>query len=67
MRLLGGRGSKNNFIRIEKGAATGNSSFTQSLGANSYWFNTYDDLGGSTTPAHELGHGLGLPHSQAAG
>lgn len=45
---------KNNFIRVEDGSG---SSFTQKLCANSYFFNTDDDIGGSTTPAHEIGHG----------
>ncbi len=55
---------KNNFIRVENGEG---SSFTQELGANSYYFNTDDDLGGSTTPAHEIGHGLGLDHTATGG
>jgi len=57
---------KNNFIRVEDGK-NGESSFTQELGANSYYFNTDDDLAGSTTPAHEIGHGLGLDHTNKGG
>ncbi len=33
-------------------------------GGNSFWFNTNDELGTSTTPAHEYGHGLGLLHPE---
>ena len=57
-------GIKNNFIRVEDGTG---SSFTQKLGANSFYFNTDDDIGGSTTPAHEIGHGLGLDHTATGG
>ncbi len=55
---------KNNFIRVENGKG---SSFTQKIGANSYYFNIDDDLSGSTTPAHEIGHGLGLDHTTSGG
>jgi hypothetical protein len=54
---------RNNFIRVEKGS--GSSKFH--LGGNSGWFNTNDELEGSTTPAHEIGHGLGLDHTTSGG
>ena len=54
---------KNNFIRVEDG----NKSSRMQLGGNAAWLNTDDDLGGSTTPAHEIGHGLGLNHSSTGG
>jgi hypothetical protein len=57
---------KNNFVRVEDGAK-GQSSFsftTSGVGGNSFWFNTDDELGGSTTAAHEYGHGLGLKHPE---
>lgn len=60
----GNKDIKKNFIRIEDGKG---SSFTQKLGANSYYFNTDDDISGSTTPAHEIGHGLGLDHTATGG
>ena len=54
---------KNNFIRVEDGV----SSSKFQLGGNAGWFNTDDDIGGSTTPAHEIGHGLGLDHTATGG
>jgi len=57
---------KNNFVRIEK-VAPNFSSRTYGLGGNGVFFNTSDDIGGSTTPAHEIGHTLGLDHTNAAG
>jgi RHS repeat-associated protein len=54
---------KNNFIRVEDGA----SSSKFQLGGNAGWFNTDDDIGSSTTPAHEIGHGLGLDHTATGG
>ena len=53
--------NKNNevqFIRI----SNVQKSSKHSIGANSGWFSTNDDLGNSTTPAHEMAHGLGLYH-----
>ncbi|WP_309254113.1 RHS repeat-associated core domain-containing protein [Prevotella brunnea] len=53
--------NKNNevqFIRI----SNVQKSSRHSIGANSGWFSTNDDLGNSTTPAHEMAHGLGLYH-----
>ncbi len=59
---------RNNFIRVENGNE-GESSFTvtnsKKGGGNSFWFNTDDELGSSTTAAHEYGHGLGLDHDQS--
>ena len=59
--------AKNNFIRVENGPE-GDSSYTLSDGryggGNSFWFNTKDDLGSTTTAAHEFGHGLGLSHPE---
>ena len=53
---------KNNFIRVSnKGGDKSSFSLTKE-GGNSFWFNTNDDLGNTTTPAHEYGHGLGLSH-----
>ena len=56
MASANGNNAKNNFIRVEDGVG---SSRTQ-VGGNAAWYNTDDDIGGSTTPAHEIGHGLGL-------
>ncbi|HLS30565.1 MAG TPA: hypothetical protein VK021_06890 [Flavobacteriaceae bacterium] len=54
---------KNNFIRVEKGDKNQSSfALASEQGGNSFWFNTNDELESSTTPAHEYGHGLGLPH-----
>ena len=57
---VNGDNAKNNFIRVEDGVG---SSKTE-RGGNAAWYNTDDDLGGSTTPAHEIGHGLGLRHNK---
>ena len=54
---------KNNFIRVEEGTEGKSSfSFGNNIGGNSFWFNTRDELGSSTTAAHEYGHGFGLDH-----
>ena len=50
---------KNNFIRVED---MGSKSSAFQVGGNAGYLNTRDDLGGSTTPSHEDGHGLGLDH-----
>ena len=55
---------KNNFIQVDD---LGNKSSAFQLGGNAGYFNTRDDIGGSTTPAHEIGHGLGLDHTSSGG
>jgi hypothetical protein len=53
---------RNNFIRIEKLNKSERSMMGYDLGENSgHWLST-DNLGESTTAAHEYGHALGLPH-----
>jgi hypothetical protein len=53
---------ENNFIRIEDQNIVGRSMMGMGLGENSgHWLIT-DNLGESTTAAHEFGHALGLPH-----
>lgn len=53
---------RNNFIRIEKSNKSERSMMGFGLGENSgHWLST-DNLGDSTTAAHEYGHALGLPH-----
>lgn len=52
---------KNNFIQVDD-LGSKSSAFQKS--GNAGYFNTQDDLGGSTTPAHEIGHGLGLGHEE---
>lgn len=57
---------RNNFIRIEKNNNAGRSFIlapNNKTGDNSGFFNTDDNLGKSTTAAHEVGHALGLDHS----
>jgi RHS repeat-associated protein len=51
-----------NFVRIEEKNGNVDRSFYQ-LGGNSGYFVTSDNLGKSTTTAHEEGHGFGLEHS----
>jgi len=53
---------KNNFIQVNDLGGKKSSGFEK--GGNAGYFNIQDDLGGSTTPAHEIGHGLGLDHSE---
>ncbi len=56
------RDYRNNFIRIEKKNAMSRSMMGYGLGDNAgHWLIT-DNLGNSTTAAHEFGHALGLPH-----
>jgi hypothetical protein len=50
-----------NFYRIENNA-TGNISFVDGLGSNTGYFLLENLYKGSTTAAHEFGHGLGLDH-----
>lgn len=52
---------RNNYFRIE-GYAKGNISFVDGLGSNSGYFLLENLYAGSTTPAHEYGHTLGLDH-----
>ncbi len=50
-----------NQVRIEKKLRTGDRSYYQLSGRRGVFY-TSDDLGRSTTAAHEYGHGLGLGH-----
>ena len=52
---------RNNYFRVE-GYAKGNISFVDGLGSNSGYFLLENLYSGSTTPAHEYGHTLGLDH-----
>ena len=51
-----------NFIRLEKQNYTTRSFMGFGLGDNAGHWITSDNLGTSTTAAHEFGHGLGLDH-----
>lgn len=59
--VLSNRNPAYNFFRIED-HAFGNISFVDGLGSNSGYFKTENLYLGSTTAAHEFGHGLGLDH-----
>jgi hypothetical protein len=62
MLISNNRDYSNNFIRIEAQNHLERSMMGLGLGDNSgHWLST-DQLGKSTTAAHEFGHGLGLPH-----
>jgi hypothetical protein len=50
-----------NFVTVEQGDARTSRSFYK-MGGRSGTFYLSDDLGRSTTTAHEYGHGLGLDH-----
>lgn len=52
---------KNNYYRIEE-FAFGNISFVDGIGSNSGYFKLENLYIGSTTAAHEFGHGIGLEH-----
>jgi hypothetical protein len=52
---------RHNFYRIEE-FALGNISFVDGIGSNSGYFKRENLYPGSTTAAHEFGHGLGLDH-----
>jgi hypothetical protein len=52
---------QSNFYRIENNAS-GNISFVDGLGSNTGYFLLENLYKGSTTAAHEFGHGLGLDH-----
>jgi hypothetical protein len=56
------RDFKNNFIRIESKNSLTRSFMGFGLGDNAGHWLTSDQLGVSTTAAHEFGHGLGLDH-----
>lgn len=51
-----------NFIRIENKGKIDRSMMGFGLGENSGFWVTSDNLGHSTTAAHEFGHAIGLPH-----
>jgi hypothetical protein len=50
-----------NFFRIEE-FAFGNISFVDGIGSNTGYFKLENLYPGSTTAAHEFGHGMGLDH-----
>ena len=50
-----------NYFRIEA-VASGNISFVDGIGSNTGYFQADNLYLGSTTAAHEFGHGLGLDH-----
>ena len=50
-----------NYVQIEPMRHSGDRSFYELFGRNGTFY-TSDDLGSSTTVAHEYGHGLGLEH-----
>jgi hypothetical protein len=52
---------RRNFFRIEE-FALGNISFVDGIGSNTGYFKQENLYPGSTTAAHEFGHGLGLDH-----
>jgi hypothetical protein len=61
-RVLNNQDYRVNFIRIEDKNVAERSMMGFGLGENSgHWLIT-DQLGDSTTAAHEFGHALGLPH-----
>lgn len=58
------RDHRNNFIRLGRVNTLTRSFMGFGLGDNTGHWITSDQLGVSTTAAHEFGHGLGLPHPQ---
>jgi hypothetical protein len=52
-----------NYIQILNPTRSGDRSFYNTIGARGGVFYTSDDLGNSTTAAHEFGHGLTLVHN----
>lgn len=52
-----------NFIQILPKSSAGDRSYYEGLGSRNGVFYTSDDLGNSTTAAHEFGHGLMLDHN----
>ncbi|WP_336515431.1 peptidase M10 [Pollutibacter soli] len=59
--VVGNTDPKNNYYRIEE-YAFGNISFVDAIGSNSGYFKLENLYVGSTTAAHEFGHGIGLEH-----
>lgn len=58
------RDYRNNFVRIGERNNSERSMMGYGLGENAgHWLST-DNLGESTTAAHEFGHALGLPHPE---
>jgi hypothetical protein len=55
---------KNNYIRIEEKNTSERSMMGFGLGSNSGHWLVSDNLGESTTAAHEFGHAMGLPHPE---
>lgn len=60
--MLGNLSYENNFVRIEEKNKVERSMMGFGLGQNSGHWLISDNLGESTTAAHEFGHALGLPH-----
>lgn len=58
------RDYRNNFIRIENSNRIERSMMGFAIGDNSGHWLTTDNLGESTTAAHEFGHAFGLPHPE---
>lgn len=52
-----------NFIQVKPKSSAGDRSYYAGLGSRNGVFYTSDDLGNSTTAAHEFGHGLMLDHN----
>lgn len=59
--ILANTDPRMNFYRIEE-YAYGNISFVDGIGSNSGYFKLENLYAGSTTAAHEFGHGMGLDH-----
>lgn len=61
---INNRDYRNNFVRIGEKNTSERSMMGFGLGHNvGHWLST-DNLGESTTAAHEFGHALGLPHPE---
>jgi hypothetical protein len=61
--ILANTDPRMNFFRVEE-YAYGNISFVDGIGSNTGYFKLENLYAGSTTAAHEFGHGLGLDHPQ---
>lgn len=59
--ILANTDPRMNFFRVEH-YAYGNISFVDGIGSNTGYFKLENLYAGSTTAAHEFGHGLGLDH-----